>query len=300
MGAIAPEYLKPGDTVALIAPARAVTPEEMQPFKDWAAQQGWKLKEGKHLYGRYNQFSGSDEERAADLTEALLDKSVKAVFCGRGGYGCMRLIPHLPDSVWHADNLKWIVGFSDITTLHLEAAKNGWQTIHGPMAIHFHATHNHTDANSTSLLNALTGKTNEVTSDGLFIENAAAFDGEIIGGNLSLIYAACGTNHSPDTKGKVLFIEDLDEYLYHIDRMTMSLKHSGLFNEIKGLIVGGMTDMKDNAVPFGMNVTEIIQYHCSQMGFPIIFDFPAGHTQKNVCIKLGAHITFDGYKIFQC
>lgn len=285
--------------MALIAPARAVSREEMQPFLHWVEKQGWHLKEGKNLYGRHNQFSGTDEERASDLVEALQDSSVKAVFCARGGYGCMRLISHIPDSTWQPDNLKWIVGFSDITTLHLEAASRGWQTIHGPMAIHFHARHNHTDANSESLLNALTGKTNEISADGLLVENPAPFDGEIIGGNLSLIYAACGTQNSPDTKGKVLFIEDLDEYLYHIDRMIMSLKHSGLFNDIRGLIVGGMTDMKDNAVPFGMNAEEIIKYHCIQLGFPIVFDFPAGHTQKNVCLKLGAHITFDGYKIFQ-
>jgi len=290
---ILPEALKPGDTVALIAPARAVSKEEMAAFKLWAEQKGLTLLEGKHLYGRQHQFSGTPEERAADLRAAWLNPTVKAVFCSRGGYGSVHLLDWLEDLDW-LNHPKWLIGFSDITTLHLHLNNLGMATLHAPMAIHWGLERIYTQENIANVENALFNPSISFDLQNFISNTAASFSGKLIGGNLSLIYAALGTPEQPKTDGAVLFIEDLDEYLYHVDRMMTALKRAGILKNISALLVGGMSDMKDNAVPFGSDAETIILNCCSEYHFPIIFNFPAGHTDKNICLKLGAHCTFDG------
>jgi len=290
---ILPEALKPGDTVALIAPARAVSKEEMAAFKLWAEQKGLTLLEGKHLYGRKHQFSGTAEERAADLREAWLNPTVKAIFCARGGYGSVHLLEWLEDLDW-LNHPKWLIGFSDITTLHLHLNNLGMATLHAPMAIHWGLERIYTQENIAAVENALFNPSITFDLQNFIRNTAASFSGKLIGGNLSLIYAALGTPEQPKTDGAVLFIEDLDEYLYHVDRMMTALKRAGILKNISALLVGGMSDMKDNAVPFGSDPETIITNCCSEYHFPIIFNFPAGHTDKNICLKLGAHCTFDG------
>ena len=287
-----PEYLKAGDRVALIAPARAVSREEMQPFRELMQAWGLELVEGKHLYLREGQFSGSDVQRFADLREAWNDASVKAVFCARGGYGSMRFL-HLAETELDTRKSKWLVGFSDISSLQFYLHNKGIPSIHGPMAFNAAATHGQKEENFARLRQALFGETLEYDLSDCEVLNPAPVKAEILGGNLSLLYASLGTPEQLDLRGKVLFIEDLDEYLYHIDRMMQSLKRAGALDGLAGLIVGQMLDMKDNAIPFGRDCRQIIEEVCGDMGYPIVFGFPAGHGEKNYCFKQGCVCTFD-------
>ena len=296
MGSLTP--LKSGDHVALIAPARAVNREEMAAFALWCKQKNLMLHEGKNLYGRHQQFSGTAMERAEDLRDAWVNPEIKAIFCARGGYGCVQLLDLLADVDW-ISNPKWLVGFSDITTLHLHFNKFGLPTLHGPMAIHWGIQHEYTKENIQRVEDALFKLKVEIEYAHSINEHQFKFSGPILGGNLSLVYAALGTPEQPNTHNAVLFLEDLDEYLYHIDRMMMALKRSGILKNLSGMIVGGMTDMKDNAVPYGQTAEEIIRHHVVDMGIPVIFDFPAGHTPKNACFFMGAECTFENGKLTQ-
>ncbi len=296
MGSLTP--LKPGDHVALIAPARAVSREEMSAFKRWCEDKNLILNEGKNLYGRHHQFSGTAEERAADLREAWQKPEIKAIFCARGGYGCVQMLELLEDVDWKSQS-KWLIGFSDITTLHLHLNKLGIPTLHGPMAIHWGIQHEFTEDNIARVEHALFRLNVEIENTNSIEYYKIHFKGRLLGGNLSLIYASLGTPEQPDTENAVLFLEDLDEYLYHIDRMMMALKRAGLLNRLSGLIVGGMTDMKDNTIPFGRTSEEIIRHHMKNTGVPAVFNFPAGHTPKNACFFMGADCTFENGKLTQ-
>jgi muramoyltetrapeptide carboxypeptidase len=254
---IQPRKLKAGDAVALIAPARAVSRDEMHAFAEWCSQKNLMLKEGVHLYGRFHQFSGTAAERSQDLRNAWLDPEVKAVFCARGGYGSVHIANALSDEEY-LSNPKWLVGFSDITTLHLKLNKLGLATLHAPMPIHWGKSNEFTAENIGNTEAALFHLKVEINLFNNLIYNNKSFKGNIIGGNLSLVYAALGTPEQPDTRGAVLFLEDLDEYLYHIDRMMMAMKRAGLLKELSALIVGGMTDMRDNSIAFGFTAQEII------------------------------------------
>ena len=284
--------LQPGDHIALIAPARAVSKDEMSAFRQWCADKALILQEGKNLYGKNHQFSGTAEERAQDLREAWTNPEIKAIFCARGGYGSVQLLDHLQNLDWTA-NPKWLVGFSDITTLHLHLNNLGIPSIHGPMAIHWGIQHEFTEENIAQLERLLFNLSVEINTSNSLISDELKFNGELIGGNLSLVYASLGTPEQPNTDGKVLFLEDLDEYLYHIDRMMVALKRAGVLKNPSALLIGGMTDMKDNAIPFGKSAKEIILEHADNHQYPVIFDFPAGHTQKNACFMTGAYCTFE-------
>lgn len=294
MGTIKLPALQPGDTVSLIAPARAVSVEEMQPFIQWLRERHLIVKTGKHLFGRDHQFSAADIDRADDFAMAWTDPDVKAVFCGRGGYGCMRMLEYLDDDTLNAGAGKMLAGFSDITTLHLALNKRGIETLHAPMAINFFEPKKGSETNFIHFEKAIfTGKV-DIDLSGAEFQNKAAFEGEIVGGNLSLIYASLGTPEQPETDEKILFIEDLDEYLYHVDRMMVSLKRAGLLSNLKALVVGGMDKMNDNMVAFGQDALEIIAHHTAEFGYPVVFGFPAGHGLQNLAFKLGAFTTFDG------
>lgn len=288
-----PQTLTAGDTVALVAPARAVTPEEVAAFSQWCNEKGLVLKTGRHLFGRHHQFSGTAAERAADFEDAWTDPDVKAVFCARGGYGSVQVLDLLSHLDWMA-HPRWLVGFSDITTLHLHLNNLGLTTLHAPMAIHWGIKNEYWQENLAAVESALFKSKVEIDLSNYLSDYFLPFDGLLMGGNLSLLYAALGTPEQPDLNGKVLFIEDLDEYLYHIDRMMMGLKRAGLLSGLSGMVVGGLSDMKDNATPFGQSAEEIIRTHTAGYSYPVIFQFPAGHVPKNICLKLGGHCTFDG------
>jgi muramoyltetrapeptide carboxypeptidase len=188
---------------------------------------------------------------------------------------------------------KWLVGFSDITWLHLLFAKANFQSIHGPVATQWNLTHGHIDQNISHLAKTLMGDIVSLDLSNSDVVRSKPFAGELVGGNLSLLYASLGTSVQPNTAGKVLFIEDLDEYFYHIDRMLFSLKLAGLFDGIQGLLVGSMIDMNDNSVPFGRSVKTMITELLACYDFPIIFDVPVGHDEENISIKLGADCNFE-------
>lgn len=279
---IQPAYLKQGDQVAIIATARKISQEELQAAVTFLESYGLSVVFGKHLFAIENQYAGSDAQRAEDLQWALDDPSIKAVFMARGGYGTVRLMEAVSFDGF-LKNPKWIVGYSDITVLHNIAHRYGVETLHATMPINFYK---HEEA-TRSMMQALMGGLNYTTVQAHPLNRKGKASGEIVGGNLSLIYSLSGTKYDIDTAGKILFIEDLDEYLYHIDRMMMQLKLSGKLEHLAGLVVGGMTDMKDNLVPFGKSAEEIILDAVKDYHFPVCFHFPAGHIDHNMALYLG-------------
>jgi len=300
-----PAYLIPGDTVLLIAPSRSVSESDVAAFSRWVSAQGWLLEYAPNLFEVEHQFAGSDQHRAEDLIWAITHPTAKAIFTARGGYGCVRTVSkaeELCDAMVGISSLiellkqspaKWLVGFSDITWLHLLFAKANFQSIHGPVATQWNLTHGHIDQNISHLAKTLMGDIVSLDLSNSDVVRSKPFAGELVGGNLSLLYASLGTSVQPNTAGKVLFIEDLDEFYYHIDRMLFSLKLAGLFDGIQGLLVGSMTDMNDNSVPFGRSVKTMITELLSGYDFPIIFDVPVGHDEENISIKLGADCNFE-------
>jgi muramoyltetrapeptide carboxypeptidase len=288
---IIPPYLKPGDNIGIVATARKVFRINMEESAKIMEGWGFKVKFGKNLFGDVNQYSGTDEERAEDLQTMLDDPEIKAVISARGGYGTMRIIDRL-DFTEFKKHPKWVVGYSDITVLHSHIHCNCHvATLHATMPINFKL-----DLFSTeSLRKALMGIPQEykTTNDTSVKNREGKTEGMLVGGNLSLLYALLHSDSDIDTEGKILFIEDLDEYLYHIDRMVLSLKRAGKFRGLKGLIVGGMNQMKDNEIPFGKNAEEIIEEHIAEYNFPVCYGFPAGHETKNYALPLGKMISLN-------
>ena len=280
-------------------------------FSRWVSGQGWRLEYAPNLFEVEHQFAGSDQHRAEDLIWAITHPTAKAIFTARGGYGCVRTVSkaeELCDAMVGMSSLiellkqspaKWLVGFSDITWLHLLFAKANFQSIHGPVATQWNLTHGHIDQNISHLAKTLMGDIVSLDLSNSDVVRSKPFAGELVGGNLSLLYASLGTSVQPNTSGKVLFIEDLDEYYYHMDRMLFSLKLAGLFDGIQGLLVGSMIDMNDNSVPFGRSVKTMITELLACYDFPIIFDVPVGHDEENMSIKLGADCNFENSILIQ-
>lgn len=282
---ILPPYLKKGDTVAIIATARKISKEEIQPAVTFFESYGLSVLLGKNLFESNNQYAGTDLQRAEDLQWALNDKNIKAIIIARGGYGTIRLMEHV-DFTEFKKCPKWVVGYSDVTVLHSAIHNIGVATLHATMPLNFSKNQEAT----RSLIKALLGKLTEIETEENYSNIEGTTSGKLVGGNLSLLYALSGTPYDIDTRDKILFIEDLDEYLYHLDRMMMQLKLSGKLSCLKGLIVGGMTDMKDNAIPFGKLPEEIILDAVRDYNYPVCFDFPAGHIDKNLAIYFGREV----------
>jgi muramoyltetrapeptide carboxypeptidase len=282
---ITPPYLKKGDTIGIVAPARKISLAEIQPAIDIMKHWGLEVMLGKNLFKEDNQFSGTDEERAEDLQAMLDDTSVKAIISARGGYGTLKIIDKL-DFTMFRQNPKWVVGYSDITVLHSHIHNLEIETIHATMLINFEKNAEAIE----SLRKGLFGVNIIYEIENNLLNRKGIAEGELVGGNLSLLYALSGSASDINTKDKILFIEDLDEYLYHIDRMMMSLKRSGKLNDLVGLIVGGMTDMKDNAIPYGKNAEEIIMDAVKEFNYPVCFNFPAGHVDRNLALYFGSKV----------
>lgn len=296
---ISPPYLKSGDKIAIVATARKVSPSEMEAailvFKSWGLQ----VVTGPHLFGENNQYSGSDEERANDLQMMLDDKDIKAIICARGGYGTVRIIDRLDFSTFE-QHPKWIVGYSDITVLHSHIQTQfGIETLHAIMPINF--PEKGAEIAIVSLRKALFGEILEYNFVSDPMNVGGTVSGILTGGNLSILYSLIGSPSDIQTEGKILFIEDLDEYLYHIDRMMMNLKRSGKLSGLKGLIIGGLNKMNDNTVPFGKQADQIIAEYALDAGIPVCFNFPAGHMADNRALIMGRevqlNITKDGVSI---
>ena len=281
-----PPYLQKNDTVAIVSTARKITLSAIQPAINLLKNWGLNVVVGNTIGLEENQFAGTDTERANDFQKMLNNPKIKAIWCARGGYGTVRIIDKLDFSEFKI-HPKWIIGYSDVTVLHSHIHNLGFETLHATMPLD---VEKNTDEALNSLKNCLFG---EVISYKILSSKENKFgksSGELVGGNLSMFYSLLGSKTSVKTDGKILFIEDLDEYLYHIDRMLMNLKRNGYFNNLKGLIVGGMTSMHDNAIPFGKNAKEIILDITSEYNFPIVFDFPAGHLNDNRALILGRNI----------
>ena len=279
-----PPFLQAGDTIGIVAPARKVSEEEMQPAIQWLTKEGFKVLQGENLYAENNQFGGYDSERAKDFQAMLDNPEVKAILCARGGYGSVRIIDRLDFSRF-MQQPKWICGFSDITVFHSHVHRHCHiATLHSTLAINIPQN---TPAANNSLLATLQGKPLTFSGPSHPLDHPGTATAEIIGGNLSMLYSLLGSNSDIDTDGKILFIEDLDEYLYHIDRMMMNLKRNGKLEHLAGLVIGALSDMHDNTVPFGKTAEEIVAEHCANYDYPVGFGFPAGHIKDNRAFILG-------------
>jgi muramoyltetrapeptide carboxypeptidase len=289
-GTMQPQFLKQGDTIAIAATARKVSMEELQPaitvFESW----GLTVKLADGLFEQAHQFAGNDHNRIKALQGLLDEPSVNAIICARGGYGTVRLIDHLDFTAFRL-NPKWIIGYSDVTVLHSHVYRHfEIPTLHATMPISMQAFN--ADAESIeSLRKALFGEQPEYHFAAHPLNEPGNATGKLIGGNLSVLYALLGSESDIDTEGCILFLEDLDEYLYHIDRMMMNMKRTGKLNKLAGLIVGGMNDMRDNTIPFGKNAYEIIAEHIAEYSYPVVFGFPAGHEAKNMAMIFGQTAT---------
>ena len=306
---IVPPYLQQGDTVALIAPARFMDMSAISKFEEWVASNGWKLKQSPNLGLKENQLGGSPSERLSDILWALQDSSIKAVFMARGGYGTMQLLSELR-TVDFTQYPKWWVGFSDITALHITLQEQGMASMHGPMAMQFTDEEKCSFASRLALANQLKGIAIPSFFADIKLEErvhiahwpdgvSTAFNAPLWGGNLSMVFAMLAAGARWPSSPFVLFIEDLDEYLYHIDRMIQAIDLSGLLESTVAVMVGSMSDMHDNTLPFGKNAKEIVRNICEKRKKPLIWGLPCGHEADNIALKLGLDITFDGINLFQ-
>lgn len=283
---LAPPYLKKGDKIAITCPAKSLPSDidtAIQMLESW----GLEVVIGETVTATYHQFAGTDELRTKDLQRFLDDESIKAIVAARGGYGTIRIIDQLDFSHFR-QNPKWLVGFSDITVLHSHIhATCGVQTIHGQMPLNVPDA---TKPSLESLRKALFGEPLHYEYESKTPGRDGEAEGILIGGNLTLLVMMGESVSEIDYTDKILFIEDVGEYLYSIDRMLWQLKRAGKLAKLKGLIIGGFTDVKDNAIPFGQTVPEIVMNLVKEYDYPVCFDFPAGHIDNNYALRLGSKI----------
>ena len=287
-----PQYLQKGDTIALVCPAGFMPVEKLSECirvlnENW----GFTTKVGTTIGRQYHYFSGTDEERIEDFQHMLDDDNVKAILCARGGYGLSRIIDKI-DFTRFTENPKWIIGFSDVTILHSHIYRNyNISTLHGPMANAFNED-GFKNEFVNSLRYALEGRKIKYQVNQHEFNRKGEGIGELVGGNLALLAHLVGTDSDLKTKGRILCIEDVGEYLYNIDRMMYQLRRSGKLDKLAGLIVGGFTDMKDTEKPFGQTAYEIIRDAVAEYDYPVCFDFPVSHGKENYALKIGV-----GYKL---
>ena len=284
-----PPYLKKGDTVAIVCTARKFFPEEAKPAIDLLESWGLKVKLGKTIGLDSCQLGGTDTERAADFQDQLDNDNIKAIWCARGGYGTVRIIDRIDFSKFKK-HPKWVMGFSDVTVLHSHINTLNVATLHSIMPF---TVPKAPEPVKETFKNALFGIKNSYTIPSKSYDKKGAAKGELVGGNLSIIYSLLGSKSSIDTKDKILFIEDLDEYLYHVDRMLQNMKRNDYFKNVKGIIVGSMRDMHDNEIPFGQNEVQLITEISKELNIPIAFEFCAGHQKDNRTLVLGSQVVFE-------
>jgi len=282
-----PPYLKKGDQVIILSTARKVSEADLSPSIGVLESWGLKVKMGSSIGPEDHQFAGPDALRREDFQRSLDNPEIKAVLFARGGYGSVRVLDAL-DWTHFQKSPKWLAGFSDVTIFHSHIqAQFGIPTLHGVMPSIFRFDEKGSLAQET-LRKALFGEPLEYQSpqQGELVRIGNG-EGIVVGGNISILYSLLGSVSDIHTDGKILFLEDLDEYLYHVDRMIISLKRAGKFKNLKGLVIGGLTDMNDNDVPFGKTSEEIVMEHVAEYSFPVCFNFPAGHLRDNRALRLG-------------
>ncbi len=289
MKILQPSSLKKGDIIAITCPAGYLDPAKTRKCIQTLQQWGYQVLVGNTLKGKSkNYFSASDEERVNELQAMLDAPEIKAILCGRGGYGISRIIDAL-DFKKFKKNPKWVIGFSDITLLHAHVHQQcNIASIHAPMAAAFNEKNNQY---LLSLQNALAGKYSCYETKKHRLNREGKGEGLIVGGNLALITHAIGTPSALKTKNKILFIEDIGEHIYQVDRMMVQLKRSGMLANLAGLIVGHFSDIKDTERPFGKTVYQTIKEHVDEYAYPVCFGFPVGHEKENLALKIGSTYT---------
>jgi muramoyltetrapeptide carboxypeptidase len=288
---IFPPYLQPGDRIRIVAPAGKVAKEKVMPGIDLLQEAGYEVIIANHVFDKHFQFAGTDAHRLSDFQEALNDPLTRVIICARGGYGAIHLVDKL-DFLPLLSHPKWIAGFSDITLIHALLNKLQVASVHGAMPA-FYIDNKKPTKSFYSLLAALSHGRSQVEMFPTDFNRPGRGVGELVGGNLSLIYSLQGTPWQLDTRGKILFLEDVAEYLYHLDRMMHNLRLSGALKNLSGLVLGGFTDMKDNENPFGKSTYEIIYDAVKDYDYPVCFDFPAGHIPKNLSLIMGARYSLE-------
>ena len=283
---IQPKKLNPGDQIALVCTARSVEEKDLAFAIELLKK--WQLIPvlGSSIGLKHHQFGGTDEQRIKDIQNQINNPEIKAIWCAKGGYGTARIIDAI-DFKPLIDQPKWIIGYSDVTALHLHLNHLGIASLHAQMPVDIQHKSPQT---IESLRQSLCQKPFNINYTSKFPSRSGRAQGELLGGNLSVLYSILGSASQPNFKDKILFLEDLDEYLYHIDRMMLNLYRSGILNQLKGLIIGGMNAMNDNDVSFGKTAYEIIDDYAKQLHIPVAYDCPTGHTYDNLALTLGAKI----------
>jgi muramoyltetrapeptide carboxypeptidase len=280
---IQPTPLIPGDLIYITAPAKITDPKTVLFAKEYLEKHGFNVLVSTHCFGNHHYFSGTEEERLIDLQFGIDHPDVRAILCARGGYGCIRIL----DRINWANVLlepKWVIGFSDITVFHHRLQKLGIQSIHATMPISFQKN---TDEALLSLLESITGKFTPYVLPPNKSNKTGTATGNLIGGNLSIVYSMLGTNDQYDFENSILFLEDVGEHYYQVERMIFALSKAGVFEKIKGLIIGGMTDLEDTDPPLGRSIEEIILEQLQFSNMPVIFNFPSGHIEDNRALVFG-------------
>ena len=286
---VTPQFLKKGDSIGIVSTARKITRDELSPAVHLMEEWGLKVVFGKTIGAEENQFAGNDELRAEDFQEMLDNPEIKAIWCAKGGYGTVRIIDKL-DFLHFKKHPKWIIGYSDVTVLHSHIHNLGVKTLHAQI---FLGVEKKSEETYETIKKAIFGREYSISYPVGKRQNYnrnGSVKGTIVGGNLSILYSLCGSSSALGTSGKILFIEDLDQYLYHIDRMMMNLKRNGMLSNLVGLVVGGMTEMHDNLIPFGKTPEEIIYETVKEYDYPICFGFPAGHIEDNRALIMGSMV----------
>ncbi len=292
-----PPFLEPGDTVGVLAPAGYISYQDLLPGLNYL-RESWRLHvhEGGALTQVSGPFAGSDEERLADLQSMLDNPDIKAIFAARGGYGCSRIIDRINWTAFRK-NPKWVIGFSDLTVVLTHLYQEGFASIHGAMIRHLMQPGG--EKALSSLRQILSGDNIRYTTTDHLFNHPGKATGELIGGNLCLFTHLIGSGSLPDTTGKILFLEDVGEFYYNLDRMVIQMKRAGIFDHLAGLVIGQFSDMKDlSSSDFGMTAWEIIHSHTKEFSYPKVYDFPVGHVQDNRALPVGCpamlHVTGEG------
>lgn len=290
---IIPDTLKKGDVVALISPSGKVDKDVITLAENFLTEWGLVVKTGTFCSGEYHVFSGRKDERLSDLQAALDDSEVKAIFCSRGGYGSVQYLDKI-SLKGITSYPKWLIGFSDITVLHSLLNRSGIASLHGPMPVNYYTLL--ADSNDKSLdylqhflFNGTVDYSWKATSN----KEAFSVSGDIVGGNMSVLAGIRGSLYEPYYHGKILFLEDLNEYLYHVDRLMHNFKYGGVFNRVNALLIGGFTDLKDSVPPFGQNIEQLFMDVANEVNIPVVFGFNAGHQKPNYALPFGQLVTLD-------
>ena len=288
---IAPPFLKLGDTVAIVAPSGVLKHRtaDIERAKKVLHSWGLEVVVGKHVFKEYHHFAGTDTERCEDLQNALDNPAIKAIWCARGGYGTVRILDQL-DYTRFKQHPKWLIGYSDITALHSQIHNLGYQTLHAIMCVSIPENIAEIKESIKTLKNAIFGKAEIYTLKGSQYNQEGEVSGMLVGGNLTLLHTMLGSKTSIDTTNKILFIEEIGEYKYHIDRMLQSLKRAGYFNHCKGVLIGDMSKLRKNTTLWGSSIEQLIIDALAPYNLPIAFNMPAGHEKDNRTLILGREI----------